>query len=65
VVDWVEETPRRAGAPPDHKGYGRAFIEHALTYSHGAETRYALDETGLWCSIALPLGDDAAEECRP
>jgi two-component sensor histidine kinase len=55
VLDWVEETVRRDGAPSGRKGYGRAFIEHALSYSHGAETCYELDETGLWCSIALPL----------
>jgi two-component sensor histidine kinase len=55
VLDWVEETAGRAGAPSGRKGYGRAFIEHALSYSHGAETCYELDETGLWCSIALPL----------
>jgi two-component sensor histidine kinase len=65
LLNWVEETPRRADAPPPRKGYGRAFIEHALSYSHGAETRYALDETGLCCSIALPLNPDASEECRP
>jgi two-component sensor histidine kinase len=61
VLNWLEETPRRPGAPEASKGYGRAFIEHALSYSHGAETCYALDEAGLWCSIALPLGDGAGE----
>jgi two-component sensor histidine kinase len=64
VLNWLEETPRRPGAPAASKGYGRTFIEHALSYSHGAETCYALDEAGLWCSIALPLGDDVGEE-RP
>jgi two-component system CheB/CheR fusion protein len=64
VLNWVEKT-RRQAAPPVRKGYGRTFIEHALSYSHGAETHYELDETGLWCSIALPLGPDGNEEHRP
>jgi two-component sensor histidine kinase len=62
---WIEENGRRAGAPPGPKGYGRELIEQALPYSHGAETRYELDETGLRCSIALPLGIDARQERRP
>jgi two-component sensor histidine kinase len=61
---WVEENVRRAGAPPGPKGYGRELIEQALPYSHGAETSYELDETGLRCSIALPLGIDARQERR-
>jgi two-component sensor histidine kinase len=65
VLNWIEETPRRAGAQPTRKGYGRAFIEHALSYSHGAETCYALDATGLRCSITLPLDPDGSEERRP
>jgi two-component system CheB/CheR fusion protein len=64
MLNWVEETDRRAVAPPVRQGYGRAFIEHALSYSHGAETRYELYETGLWCSIALPLGPDGSEGGR-
>jgi two-component sensor histidine kinase len=64
VLNWVEET-RRAVAPSARKGYGRALIEHALSYSYGAETRYELDDTGLWCSIALPLDADGSEEGRP
>lgn len=61
---WVEENGRRAGAPPGPKGYGRELIEQALPCSHGAETGYELDETGLRCSIALPLGIDARQERR-
>jgi two-component sensor histidine kinase len=64
VFNWVEENGRRAGAPPGPKGYGREFIEQALPYSHGAESRYQLDETGLRCSIALPLGTDTRQERR-
>ena len=52
----------REGAWPKHKGFGRALIEGALPYSHGAETRYELDEMGLRCSIALPLGMDGRQE---
>ncbi len=47
---------------PKHKGLGRGLIEGALPYSHGAETRYELDEMGLRCSIALPLGMDGRQE---
>jgi two-component sensor histidine kinase/PAS domain-containing protein len=64
VFNWVEENDRRAVAPPGPKGYGRELIEQALPYSHGAETRYQLDETGLRCSIALPLGTDTRQERR-
>jgi hypothetical protein len=45
-----------------HKGLGRELIEGALPYLHGAETRYELDEMGLRCSIALPLGMDGRQE---
>jgi two-component sensor histidine kinase len=64
VFNWVEENGPRAVAPPGPKGYGRELIEQALAYSHGAETRYQLDETGLRCSIALPLSADARQERR-
>jgi two-component sensor histidine kinase len=64
VFNWVEENGRRAAAPPGPKGYARELIEQALPYSHGAETRYQLDETGLRCSIALPLGTDTRQERR-
>jgi two-component sensor histidine kinase len=64
VLNWAEKQVRQAGAPPDRKGYGREFIEHALSYSHGAQTRFELDEMGLRCSIALPLGTDGNEERR-
>jgi two-component sensor histidine kinase len=64
VFSWVEENDHRAIASPGPKGYGRELIEQALAYSHGAETRYQLDETGLRCSIALPLGTDARQERR-
>ena len=47
---------------PKHKGFGRQLIEGALPYLHGAETRYELDEMGLRCSIALPLGMDGRQE---
>jgi two-component sensor histidine kinase len=65
VFNWVEENARRTGPPPGPKGYGREMIEQALPYSHGAGTRYELDETGLRCSIALPLGMDPRQERRP
>jgi PAS domain S-box-containing protein len=64
ALSWIEENAGRAGAPSGHKGYGRELIEQALPYSHGAETRYDLDETGLRCSIALPLDADGRQARR-
>jgi hypothetical protein len=64
VFNWVEENGCRAVPPPGSHGYGRELIEQALPYSSGAETRYELDETGLRCSIALPLGTEARQERR-
>lgn len=64
TLSWVEENVSQAGAPPGRRGYGRELIEHALPYSHGAETRYQLDETGLRCWIALPLGTEVRQERR-
>jgi two-component sensor histidine kinase/PAS domain-containing protein len=64
MFSWVEENAGRTGPLPCPKGYGRELIEQALPYSHGADTRYELDETGLRCSIALPLGMDARQERR-
>jgi two-component sensor histidine kinase len=64
VFSWVEDNGRRAAGPPGPEGYGRELIERALPYSHGAETGYQLDETGLRCSIALPLGTDTRQERR-
>jgi PAS domain S-box-containing protein len=64
TLNWVEENIGQAGTPPGRRGYGRELIEHALPYSHGAETRYELDETSLRCSIALRLGTDVRQERR-
>jgi PAS domain S-box-containing protein len=64
ALSWVEKAIGQAGTPLARKGYGRELIEHALPYSHGAETRYELDETSLRCSIALPLGAEARQDRR-
>lgn len=45
----AQQTPARYG------GYGRELIERALPYQLGAQTDYRLDETGLICSVTLPL----------
>jgi hypothetical protein len=60
----VSNTARkhREGASPKHRGLGRELIVAALPYSHSAEARYELDERGLQCSIALPLGMDGRQE---
>lgn len=59
VLDWAEEGGERpAGNPPPfRRGFGRELIEKALPYSLDARTRYELSETGLICSIDLPLTD--------
>lgn len=53
---WVEESAARfdpsAGATV---GYGRELIERALPYALGARTSYALDATGVRCTIDMPL----------
>jgi hypothetical protein len=36
-------------------GYGRELIERALPYALGAETDYELGESGVRCTIHLPL----------
>ncbi|WP_053078649.1 PAS domain-containing sensor histidine kinase [Methylobacterium tarhaniae] len=55
VVDWTE----RGGPPLESRtepgGYGRELIEQALPYALKARTHYTLGETGVHCSIDLPL----------
>ncbi len=58
VLEWIESGPAFVGLTgfqKAHRGYGRQLIEQALPYSHGAITTYRLDETGLRCTIDLPL----------
>jgi two-component system CheB/CheR fusion protein len=58
LLDWREEglEPNTMASAPG-SGYGRLLIEKALPYSLDARTTYTLRDTGLHCTIALPLGD--------
>jgi PAS domain S-box-containing protein len=61
-LNWIEERPVCVAVPRDRRGYGQELIERALPYSLNAETRYELDETGLQCTIALPLTKEGSKE---
>jgi PAS domain S-box-containing protein len=61
-LNWIEEHPVCVAVPRDRRGYGQELIERALPYSLNAETRYELDETGLQCTIALPLTKEGSKE---
>jgi PAS domain S-box-containing protein len=54
-LSWIEACPVCVGLERNHRGYGRELIERGLPYSLSAETAYELDETGLQCTISLPL----------
>ncbi|AMB43950.1 MULTISPECIES: GAF domain-containing protein [Methylobacteriaceae] len=57
ALHWSEtevERSQEEGAA-QRRGYGRELIEKALPYALDARTRYELSETGLHCSIDLPL----------
>ncbi|WP_133501720.1 PAS domain S-box protein [Cognatilysobacter terrigena] len=57
-VDWHESgvsVPEHARSDEARWGYGRELIERALPYQLNAETRYALDEDGVRCTIRVPL----------
>jgi PAS domain S-box-containing protein len=76
---WIEERPgcvaswaasesatlEHVAARQDHCGYGRELIERALPYTLNAQTSYELDETGLRCSISLPLTKEGPKEPGP
>jgi PAS domain S-box-containing protein len=61
-MSWIEGCPVRVAAKRDRRGYTQELIERALPYSLNAETRYKLDETGLQCTIALPLTKEGPKE---
>jgi PAS domain S-box-containing protein len=61
-LSWIEEHPVCVAVPRDRRGYGQELIERALPYSLNAETCYELDETGLQCTIALPLTKEGSKE---
>lgn len=61
-LSWIEERPVCVAVRRDRRGYGQELIERALPYSLGAETCYELDETGLRCTISLPLTKEGPKE---
>jgi PAS domain S-box-containing protein len=61
-LNWIEGHPICVAVPRDRRGYSQELIERALPYSLNAETCYALDETGLQCTIALPLTKEGSKE---
>ena len=61
-LTWIEERPVCVAVPQDRRRYGQELIERALPYTLNAETRYQLDETGLQCTISLPLTKEGSKE---
>lgn len=57
VIDWTETggRPAAGGGEEVRQGYGQELIERALPCALGARTSYELTETGVRCTIALPL----------
>jgi two-component system CheB/CheR fusion protein len=58
-LEWIESglDLAREMKGPLIKGFGRQLIEDALPYSHGATTSFELRESGVRCTIVLPLLD--------
>ncbi|VWX48478.1 hypothetical protein NOVOSPHI9U_170009 [Novosphingobium sp. 9U] len=55
-IEWAE-----AGVPvitraPRRIGFGREYIESALTYELDARTSFELRPGGLFCQVNVPMG---------
>jgi two-component system CheB/CheR fusion protein len=61
-LSWIEAHPVCVAVKRDPRDFGRELIERALPYSLNAETCYELDETGLQCTISLPLTKEGPKE---
>jgi two-component sensor histidine kinase len=61
-LSWIEACPVCVVPERNRRGYGRELIERGLPYSLSAETAYELDETGLQCTISLPLTKEGLKE---
>ncbi|WP_263991427.1 hypothetical protein [Rhodopseudomonas palustris] len=62
---WIEHG--RSPEQPDTQGeqtggYGRRLIERALPYALSATTTFELRDTGVRCTISLPLDTTEAEQ---
>jgi two-component sensor histidine kinase len=56
TLEWTESGGQKPDQADDaRRGYGRELIERALPYSLNAKTSFEHDETGLRCTIDLPL----------
>jgi two-component sensor histidine kinase len=53
---WIETGVPVVSSAPLRRGFGREFIEQALPYQIGAETRFELRPGGMACEIVAPLG---------
>jgi two-component sensor histidine kinase len=53
---WIETGVSVLSPAPLRRGFGREFIEQALPYQIGAETRFELRPGGISCEIVAPLG---------
>lgn len=56
-VEWVESGVTVPQASEIQRGAGRELIERALPYQLDAETTYTLGETGVRCTIRLPVSE--------
>ncbi|MCB8837055.1 chemotaxis protein CheB [Aurantimonas sp. VKM B-3413] len=57
VIDWTEESSPTPDARNGtaHSGFGRDLIERALPYALGARTSYKIGDSGVRCTIDIPL----------
>ncbi|UYY57514.1 sensor histidine kinase [Sphingomonas sp. S2-65] len=61
-IDWDERGMPVLGAAPQRHGFGRTFIEQALPYQLGAQTRYQIGPGTISCSIRVPLARGTASD---
>lgn len=59
TIEWLEtgleQAPERTASVKVDGGYGRELIEHALPHTLGAQTSYALSDSGVRCTIDLAV----------
>ncbi len=61
VLDWRERNVPMGGIDREHRGYGRALIERALSFTLRATTRIEFGDDGVRCRIEMPFSPDPAE----
>lgn len=54
--DWREELTDGGIAPPETEGFGLELLTRSLRYEVDAEVALDFTETGMTCSIVVPLG---------